>query len=350
MERKTIFGLLITVMMLIIIGPLAVQAQSELEASLTIPDSIEYAVGDPIEITLSVTHPADYQVIFPELEGEWADFLIMAQSAPNSTENNDGSRTTSQVIDARLFAPGSFETPPLLLTVADGAGQLTEVSVPPAAVFIDSILVEGDSELRDIKPQAELPYLNILLWVIVGALILIIAFSGFLLWRRRKHKLVEAPVDNRLPHEVALDELDRINKLNLPEHERFKDYYTAVSGIVRTYMGRTFNFPVLERTTWEIQGSLKHTSVAPQIAKEFLTVLDDSDLVKFSKIRPSVANAMQTMARAYHIVKETKPELPTQESPPQNGNRGQDETFSPLSQLAGGATGNGSFKQSEVKV
>ncbi len=350
MERKTIYGLLIGVVMLIIIGPLAAQAQSELEASLTIPDSIEYAVGDPIQMTLSITHPGDYQVIFPEIEREWADFLVMSQSAPSSIENGDGTRTTSQVIDARLFAPGSYETPPLLVTVVDGAGQLTEVPVPPASVTLDSILVEGDSELRDIKAQAELPYLNILPWVIGGVVIFVLALFGLLLKHRYKRRSSQLAVDNRLPHEIALDELARINELNLPEQGRFKEYYTLVSDTVRVYMGRTFHFPVLERTSREIQGSLKETAVAPAIAREFLIVLDDSDLVKFSKIRPSIANAMQTMARAYHIVRETKPELPAQESLPQNGSRGQGETTTPLTQLAGSVTGNGNFKQPEVKV
>ena len=31
---------------------------------------------------------------------------------------------------------------------------------------IGAVLVEGDSQLRDIKPQAELPYLNLLPWII----------------------------------------------------------------------------------------------------------------------------------------------------------------------------------------
>jgi hypothetical protein len=350
MERKTIYGLLITVLILIIVGPVAAQAQLELDASLAIPDSVEYAVGDPLQMTLSVTHPADYQVIFPALEGEWADFLITAQSAPNSTENDDGSRTTSQIIDARLFAPGSYETPPLLLTVADGAGQLTEISVPPASVTIVSILVEGDSELRDIKPQAELPYLNILPWVIGGVVIFILALFGLLLWRRNKRRSVQLAIDNRLPHEVALDELARINGLNLPDQGKFKQYYTQVSDTVRVYMGQNFKIPVLERTTSEIQISLKQTAVTPPIAKEFLTVLDDSDLVKFSKFKPLLADARQTMTLAYHIVEATKPMLPAQELPPKNGNRGQGETSAPLTQLAGSVTGNGNFKQSEMKV
>ena len=349
MERKKIIGLLFTVLLMTVIGPGAALAQSEIEAEFVLPDSIDYAVGDPVELTLRVQHPGDYQVILPRLEGEWADFLVQSQSAPMTAENSDGTKTTSQIIDVRLFTPGVFETPPLSLTVADGAGQLTDVSVPPASLTIQSILVEGDSELRDIKPQAELPYLNILPWVIVGAVLLAFGLIAFFLWKRHTHKLVEAADDNRLPHEVAMDELTRINGLNLPEQGRFKEYYTEISETVRVYMGRTFHFPVLERTTDEIEESLQNTAVTPPIAKEFLTVLDDSDLVKFSKIKPTVANAMQTMARAYHIVKETKPELPTPESPPRNGSREQSETSAPMT-LAANGLGNGNDKKSEVNV
>ncbi|MCZ7672741.1 MAG: hypothetical protein M5U34_39295 [Chloroflexi bacterium] len=59
--------------------------------------------------------------------------------------------------------------------------------------------MEGDTELRDIKPQATLPIPS--LWpVFVAALGALLATAVWFIARR-----VKEAFDNRLPHEVALD-------------------------------------------------------------------------------------------------------------------------------------------------
>ena len=107
-------------------------------------------------------------IILPELEADWGEFVVVSQSPPATVDNTDGTKTTSQVIDARLFAPGEFSTPPTPITVVDGSGGLGEVIAPPAPIVVTSVLVEGDTNLRDIKPQAELPYSNPLPWIVGG--------------------------------------------------------------------------------------------------------------------------------------------------------------------------------------
>ncbi len=52
-----------------------------------------------------------------------------------------------------------------------------------------------------------------------------------------------AAVDNRLPHEIALDDLTRIGQLGLPEQNRFKEHYTLVSDTIRIYIERTQGVP-----------------------------------------------------------------------------------------------------------
>ncbi|MEZ4519119.1 MAG: hypothetical protein R3C44_20640 [Chloroflexota bacterium] len=69
----------------------------------------EATVGDPVAITLSVTHPTGYFVIVPQLEMQWGDFAIVGQSPTTTAENEDGSETTTVVYDTRLFAPGTFQ-------------------------------------------------------------------------------------------------------------------------------------------------------------------------------------------------------------------------------------------------
>lgn len=281
-------------------------AESPVTATLS-SETGELTVGDPVLFNLSVTHPAGYQVLWPQLDANWGEFHIQSQSAGTTVSNPDGSETTSQQIDARLFSPGTFTTSPLEIAISDGAGQLSEITAEPISVTITSVLVEGDTELRDIKPQASLPYVNYLPWL-VGVAALILLVVGAVLWyRHRRNRIAAEAVDNRLPHEVALDELLRVEALQLPLSGRFKEHYTLVSDCIRLYMENTYHFPVRERTTGEIKANLKRTMVSNEIAEEFISLLDESDLVKFSKFRPDAESAQQVLQNGRLIVEKTKP-------------------------------------------
>ena len=308
MDKKRIFIplLLLIVFAITLVGTTAAQAQDLIEATIT-AEGDDLTVGDSIKLTLTVTHPVDQHIILPKLESRWGEFIVHSQSPPETVTNPDGTKTTSQVIDVRLFAPGSFTTPELPITISDSDGRLSEVTAAPVSLMINSVLVEGDTELRDIKPQAELPYTNLVPWLIGGMLIAGILGGAVLWYRRRQARLSLAAVDNRLPHEVALDELDRIGKLGLPESGRFKEHYTLVSDCVRVYMEKTFQIPMMERTTSEIRSSLKGTPIAAEVSRQFIFFLDESDLVKFSKFSPDKVSAYQLLETGRQIVEATKP-------------------------------------------
>jgi hypothetical protein len=222
---KSKYTLLLAMVALVFFAarPLVAYAEEPVKATLSV-NQTHLTVGDPVEITLSVIHPADQQVILPQLDAKWGDFLVYAQSPPSTISNNDGTETTSQVIDVRLFTPGSYTTPPLNITISDSNGGLSEVSASPVPVTINSVLVEGDTQLRDIKPQAELPFFNFLPWILGGLILAGLVVAILYLKRRRVAKLAFAAQDNRLPHEVAFDELGRIAGLNLPQQGHFKEF------------------------------------------------------------------------------------------------------------------------------
>ena len=140
-----------------------------------------------------------------------------------------------------------------------------------------------------------------------GLLLAALAGGGFLLWKRRQAKLALAALDNRLPHEVALDELERIGRLGLPEQGRFKEHYALVSDTVRLYIERTYHVPMLERTTGEIRMGILQTSISRADAAQLFAFLDDSDLVKFSEYQPSESSAYELITRGRSIVEATKP-------------------------------------------
>jgi hypothetical protein len=289
-----------------------VAAQTPATAVVIAPEG-PFTVGDPVELQLAVTHPAGYHVIQPELPENWGDFFVKSQSPATTVTLEDGTEMTMVVIDTRLFAPGEFSTPPLTVSVTDGAGQLSEVTAAPVPVTLASILVEGDSELRDIKPQAELPFVNLLPWIAGGLLLAALTALAFLWWKRRQARLALAAVDNRLPHEIALDDLTRIGLLGLPEQNRFKEHYTLVSDTIRIYVERTQGVPMLERTTGEIRSGLRSSSLTANSTQQMISFLEESDLVKFSKFSPSEAEAYELITEARQIVEATKPIVITEE-------------------------------------
>lgn len=272
-------------------------AQGNLEASLSV-EPTEATVGDPLQLTATVTHPNGYLVIPPSIGPEWGAFTIAGQTPPQTTDNGNGTATTTITFDARLFAPGVYTTPPLPLSVTDGAGQLVDLFAEPVDVTIGSVLVEGDTELRDIKPQADLPGGALLPWLAGGALALV-AVGLFVWWRRRP---AAVPVDNRLPGQIALDSLAAIEAQNLPQAGRYQAHYTQVADTIRTYLAATYTIPVLERTTGEIRDDLARAGVGDSLRTQIVNFLQTSDLVKFANFTPDPESAADLLQEARQIV------------------------------------------------
>ena len=213
---------------------LPVRAADSIQVTLTANQS-ELTVGDPVELTLEVKHPAGYQVIVPQLEANWGPFEVQGQSQTTTVANDDGTETTYQTITVTLFDLGAFETPALPLTISDGNGAVLEESTPPVALRVVPPLAEDDSALKDIRPQVGMKVPSVLPWVIGGLLLAaVLAGGGWWLYRRWRGESLFAPViDNRPPYQVAYDELDRIRGLRLPEKGRFKQHYTLVTDCLR---------------------------------------------------------------------------------------------------------------------
>lgn len=302
MHKKHLITPIILLVLLVSAGVAA--AQEAVTAVLTLPGS-DWTVGDPLPLALEVTHPTGYTVLAPDIPAEWGELRVVAQAPAVVVDNGNGTETTRIAIDARLFAPGEFQTPPLVVDVTDGQGQIVEALAAPLPVAIGSVLTEGDTTLRDIKPQAELPIANILPWLLVGALLLAAAGGAALWWRRRNRQV--APVDNRLPHEWAQDELDRIEGLALPAAGSYKQHYTAVSTTIRRYLERTFDIPMLERTTGEVEHDLRAARIDRDLASRIVNFLDDADLVKFSTFTPEPESAAALLANARDIIDMSKP-------------------------------------------
>lgn len=301
-------GLVILVMALLT----AVSTQAQAIATIS-ADQETITVGDPVLLTVSVSHPEDSVVLFPELDPAWGDFVVRSQSPAVTSSLGDGTAVTTQQIDVRLFAPGDFQTQPLAISIADSTGNLTETFAEPIPVNVQSVLVEGDTDLRDIKPQAQLPTPAIWPYVLLG-LLTVSVITAFVIWKRRGGKLFG---DNRLPHEKALAALAHIDKQKYAANGRYKEQYAAVSDTLRSYFEAIGATPMTDRTTAEIRRDLASGQMKQEDGQRLLMILEDCDMVKFAKVQPSQHEAERLTQNARQLILDTKP-LPAVEDSKKN--------------------------------
>ena len=286
-----------------------------------VADRSELTVGDPIGLTLEVTHPEDQIVVVPNLDPDWGVFKVRRQTATSIAENGDGTRTTSQQLEVTLFAPGEFETPDLPLSIRLPDGSVERLSPTPVRLTVVSVLSGDDETLRDIRAPADFSiplweqlYFRILLLNVVA--IVFLAVVGLTFYRRtRQGHDTAAPADQyRAPWEVAFEELDRIESLHLPRDGRLKEHYALVSRALRVYLqsahlGEIGPVDAVDMTTDEIGAALKSSALSYENTVEVVDLLTEADLVKFANDTPPEAQAHAALARARRIVEDTKTDV-----------------------------------------
>ncbi len=274
-------------------------------------------VGDHIILRLEVTHPANSQVSLPQIEEEWGALEVVGQTGPK-TVTSGGVATTGKDIIVAVYEPGQYQTEALVVTHQKGDGSTEELGAPIIPFQIESVLVEGDTDLRDLKPQAILPVPPIWPLILVGfmaALFVAGALTGTGLWlyHRRKSRLVDIPVpvgpviDPRPPEVIAYAELDRIKALNLPAKDQFKEHYSLVTNCLRQYIEGRYKIPALERTTSEIRSSFDKSHTPIETVRDFMKLFIESDFVKFARFRPHKQGADQLIIEARALVDVTTP-------------------------------------------
>jgi hypothetical protein len=322
LRRFTFLALRLTlyVLLLCLTSPAAAQTPADANAEffLKAPQDQPLTVGDRITLRLEVTHPADSQVALPQVPEQWGPFEVVEQTAPEIVENDDGTTTSGKDIVVTLFEPGQYQTPSLVVTHSKADGSQEELGAPVVQLTITSILTD-DTELRDLKPQAELPLPPIWPWVVATILLSIFVlglFAGLGLWlydrqrRRADLELVPVPfVDTRPPEVIALTELDRIEGLNLPARNEIKEHYSLVDVCLRRYIEGRYQIPALEQTSTELRTAFRKSATRAEDAAEFMDVFLESDLVKFARYVPHVDNVNGLVNRARHLVHTTTPKV-----------------------------------------
>lgn len=204
----------------------------------------------------------------------------------------------------------------------------------PITLTVNSVVTDtallAEMDIHGLKPQVGLVR-DWTGWVLMGVGIfvallgLVILALWLLVWRKRRTESERTVIDNRLPEEIAYDQLDHIHGLSLPERNRMKEHYTLVTDCVRQYAEGIYNIPAMDRTTAEFTTAMRKVRVSREHIDLFRDLFLESDLVKFAKFIPDISEAEQSVSQARHIVDITKPERVVEEKEAEDETEGKDQ-------------------------
>ncbi|MFH1593317.1 MAG: hypothetical protein ABID09_01305 [Candidatus Omnitrophota bacterium] len=170
----------------------------------------------------------------------------------------------------------------------------------PSIVFADGI--------RDIKPPVYFKTSFLLLFILIGALLLLsIIFLGSRLYRIAKERRARTEEPPKPPHIIAYEALEALKKKNLPALGKTKEYYYELSVIVRNYIEGRFRIKAPEMTTEEFLFSLKASHELSDTHKKLLKdFLNLCDIVKFAKYGPTESEMGESFGAGRKFVDETR--------------------------------------------
>ena len=281
--------------------------QQQLRVSMEV-DTTTIHMGDPASVRLVVDHPPGWSVL-------WADSIDVSPFEvqrfqlvePQATEG--GALRSAAEFVVTSFELGELEVPPIQLLVAAPGGTVDTLTTDPFRIGVESVGLDDSGDIREIKGPLSVArsWWGPLAWLALA----IAASAGVVhLWRRRRNQPVARPAGPppappRPHHLVALESLAALEASSLLERGEVKEYHVQVSEIVRAYVEGQLGVPALEMTTAEVVGGLRRAALGEPVCGGFGAFLERCDLVKFAKLRPSVADSQGVLEQARELVRMT---------------------------------------------
>jgi hypothetical protein len=239
-----------------------------------------------------------------------------------------------EAMEVRLvaFEAGALEIPAQGISVVDAAGNVGELATEPATIEVKSLIAnEPEPKLKpDTGPGARVFEKDYTALYVLGALgcaaaLVALTLLGRWLWSKRRRKPGPPPPPPRPAEEIALEKLDALRSSAHLAEGRHKLFHILLSEAIREYLGNRYGFDSLERSTEELLVELKRRHLERVLYQRVLDFLCETDLVKFAKYLPEVAESVRLLDGAFAFVRETTPQpaqpvaVPNDAVPPSPG-------------------------------
>ena len=275
-------------------------------------DSLQILIGEQAHVKLEVSLDADKRAIFPVI----ADTLVrgvevLDVAKPDTQLLNDGRRALiTQRYTITSFDSALYYLPPLEVVVD---GQPYRSKALALKVYSPQVPLDPENPESFFPPKTVMdpPFAWEDWYMFIACVLLLTPFfllGLYFLKRLRDNKPIirKVKVEPKLPpHQVAMQEIERIKQEKTWQKGQPKEYYTELTDALRTYIKERFHFNALEMTSGEIIEKLLETNDKQAIA-DLRELFQTADLVKFAKHNPLMNENDANLLSAIDFINETK--------------------------------------------
>jgi len=291
-------------------------------------DTNVISIGDQIKLHLKVQHPSDLLFNWAAPPDSLGKIEILESSKIDTLGKKDSSVITqTQTITITSFDSGFYAIPPFIFHYKKGKDTTDYIAeTEPILLTVNTIQVDTTKAFKDIKGPLDTPYNFAEFWAqykwyVLSCLVLLLIILGVWYYLTHRKKVVPVVVEKvitRPAHEIAIEELKKVEAEKLWQQGFLKQYYSSVSDIIRAYIEHRFQIIAMELTTDEIVSQFNSRPINPQAKEKLIHLLRLSDLVKFAKVQPLPNEHDLCLADAYDFVnltmvvqvtKEVKPNI-----------------------------------------
>ena len=275
-------------------------------------------IGEQIEYKISVQAPADAVVVFPE--GQTFGALEMVKTNPTDTLKEKGKFRLEKAYYLTQFDEGKYTIPQQKIQISHKDFYTDSLLVEVHNVAVDTL----KQPLYDAKPIAEVTSpssSHLWLWIVLGIVALLLTAAALYFFVFRKKKLSAEEERKKLPpFERAIQDLKDLQNSKYLIESQHKAYYTRLTDIVKEYLEDEVHILAKESTTDELLAKINNLQktgklyLSTETINNLKRVLQNADLVKFAKSKPSDNNAEYDRETIENVVIKTKEAIPIVET------------------------------------
>lgn len=284
-------------------------------------DSIQRLIGEQAHIKLEVSCGASQKLQLPVFTDTIVSGVEVVEIAETDTQylNNRERMLVTQEYIVTSFDSATYYIPPFEVQV-DGKPYYSK----SLALMVYPMVVDPETPEAIFGPKDILQLLfswddwKGVTWKLL-LLILFAMVAVYLIIRYRDNKPIirRVKIEPKIPpHQLAMQEIERIKEEKSWQKGDPKDYYTDLTDVIRVYIHERFGFNAMEKTSAEIIEYLRSNRDREGI-EDLKQLFQTADLVKFAKYAPLLNENDMNLMSAIDFINQTKIEVdPNEKIPP----------------------------------